>query len=99
MNCEWKLRTSPASPELICDRERHIEDRTISELPGGQFTVETIGDPRHHAVLRDYAYPGSETGVDWKAGDRREYIGDWPGICQRSPDCNLHAGHHGRCVA
>ncbi len=33
--------------------------------------------------------------ISWVAGDRREYTGDWPGLCPDQP-CVLHAGHHGR---
>lgn len=43
--------------------------------------------------------------VEWMAGDRREYKGEWPGYCgpgETHADamgiCVLPAGHHGRCA-
>lgn len=52
----------------------------------------------HRGVLHDYAFPGSETKIDWWESDRRTYHGDWPGAC---PDCvgpvalpRGHAGSH-----
>jgi hypothetical protein len=53
------------------------------------------GDLHHRGVIRDYAYPGSETVLSWQAGDRREFTGEWPGACPHQP-CSLPAGHYGR---
>ena len=47
----------------------------------------------HRGVLRDYAYPGSMTVVEWDERDRRTFHGEWPGDC---PGCVLPVGHHGR---
>ena len=41
---------------------------------------------------------GGVTLISWMAGDRREYIGEWPGSCKRLPGCVLHDGHHGNCA-
>jgi hypothetical protein len=63
-----------------------------------------MGDPpkhgpnSHSGVLRDYAYPGSETVISWEEGDRRTYHGDWPGACGRIAGCLLPAGHHRDCA-
>lgn len=58
----------------------------------------------HEAVLRDYAYPGSETTIHWRSGDRREFTGNFPGYCTKlgstggRQNCTLPAGHQGRCA-
>lgn len=52
------------------------------------------GHTEHLGVLRDYAYPGSTTTVEWLHGDRRMYYGDWPGNCL-SNGCMLPLGHPG----
>lgn len=52
----------------------------------------------HHGTLRDYAYPGSETLVDWAEDDRRNFHGVWPGRCQQVEGCVLPTGHQGSCA-
>lgn len=47
----------------------------------------------HEGTLRDYAYAGSATTVSWFEDDRRNFHGDWPGLCPA--DCTLPAGHRG----
>jgi len=45
--------------------------------------------------------PDSSTGytvIQWIAGDRREYTGEWPGPCVETPGCVLHTRHKGRCA-
>jgi hypothetical protein len=67
----------------------------IRAWPGDDGTVSCEkddhlpGDPRHEGAASN-----GITVVDWMAGDRREYTGDWPGLCPHQP-CVLHAGHHG----
>lgn len=62
------------------------------------------GDERHdehRAVLRDYAYPGSETVLTWFESDRRNYRGEWspcPPLSRDGIHCVLPAGHSGRHV-
>lgn len=51
----------------------------------------------HHAVLRDYAYPGSTTTIEWNDADRRTFHGPWPGECDVE-HCPLPSGHHGNHV-
>jgi len=47
----------------------------------------------HQGTIRDYAYPGSATAVNWEEQDRRTYHGEWLGLC---PDnCTLPIGHRG----
>ena len=50
------------------------------------------GHTLHIGTLRDYAWPGSATTIDWDEGDRRTFHGDWPGPCP-SAGCVLPAGH------
>ena len=49
-------------------------------------------DGMHEGVLRDYAYPGSQTRVEWARDDRRSFHGEWPGPCATA-GCILPAGH------
>lgn len=56
----------------------------------------------HRGRVLDYAYPGSETVVEWHEDDRRCFHGEWPGHCGKSTDdgwCELPAGHGGSCAA
>ena len=46
----------------------------------------------HAGVLRDYAYPGSATTVEWARDDRRSFHGAWPGPCPKN-GCVLPANH------
>lgn len=56
----------------------------------------------HEAILRDYAYPGSQTKISWFEDDRRTFHGEWPGPCEKlsdgAPPCTLPAGHRGNCA-
>lgn len=52
----------------------------------------------HNGPLRDHAYPGSVTQVEWMDDDRRSFTGDWPGACTRTPGCVLPATHPRRCA-
>lgn len=47
----------------------------------------------HMGTARDMAYPGSSTTITWHEGDRRNFHGDWPGVC--SVICMLPSGHKG----
>lgn len=58
---------------------------------------DEIGHIDHEAVLRDFAYPGSETRFSWLEDDRRTFRGDWPGTCT-PPECPLPAGHPRGCA-
>jgi hypothetical protein len=48
----------------------------------------------HIGALRDYAWAGSSTTVDWHDDDRRTFYGPWPGRC-RTVGCVLPADHPG----
>ena len=52
----------------------------------------------HGGVLRDYAYPGSETTITWHEDDRRNFHGEWPGPCGRLSTCVLPDGHPRGCA-
>jgi len=79
--------TEPSEPGLCSARIRPLTgDVEIA-------CEETGPHDRHQGVLRDYAWPGSATTVEWDEQDRRNFHGSWPGRCP-SP-CVLLAGHHG----
>lgn len=71
-------------------------DAKIRPFPNPtEVACEADGDhDQHFGVLRDYAYPGSETRLQWLESDRRTYHGDWPGACE-SAGCPLPLGHGG----
>jgi hypothetical protein len=46
----------------------------------------------HRGTLRDYAWAGSATMLDWQDDDRRTFYGTWPGRCPEG-GCVLPAGH------
>jgi hypothetical protein len=56
-------------------------------------------DREEHVERGDFDHEGPglmrDQRISWQAGDRREYTGEWPGLCPVQP-CVLHAGHHGR---
>lgn len=55
--------------------------------------THVIDDDRHAGVIRDYAYPGSQTVLTWFDDDRRSFSGEWV-ECPVSP-CILPANHRG----
>jgi hypothetical protein len=55
---------------------------------------DTSNEP-HSGILRDYAYPGSESVIQWFENDRRNFRGDWQ-PCTAFPGCILPAYHRGR---
>lgn len=75
--CPAKIRPFPNNTELHCE-VRHRKDRLTND---------------HAAVLRNYAYPGSETRISWQDSDRRTFTGDWV-ECPVQP-CVLPANHRG----
>ncbi len=50
----------------------------------------------HRGMVRDYAYPGSETVITWFESDRRNYHGEWRPCFLTG--CVLPAFHHGEHV-
>jgi hypothetical protein len=50
-------------------------------------------DPHEGPGLPQFPYQR----ISWLPGDRREYVGEWPGPCGAAP-CTLHRGHLGRCA-
>jgi len=71
-------------------------DARIRPFPDDrELACELDGDhERHRTTLRDMAYPGSSTTVDWDETDRRTFHGDWPGACW-STGCRLPRRHRG----
>jgi hypothetical protein len=73
---------------------RPVNDTEIAcERPAPHGEGET-----HAGVLSDYAWPGSRTEINWLPGDRREFIGQWPGNCGTTSSCILPDNHRGRCA-
>lgn len=75
-------------------------DAKIRPFPNPtELTCEKV-DPHphdeHFAVLRDYAYPGSETVMRWQESDRRTFRGEWQACEPLSRWCILPRGHAGR---
>lgn len=108
--CPWKVRWTTGQ-DAACDLEEHLTGRRMHNDDGVEVQVAEPSEV-HHATVRNYAYPGSVTELQWLAGDRREFTGEWPGPCrkldydpgsgarteQMAAGCTLHAGHHGRCA-
>lgn len=69
-------------------------DARIRPLPNSTevHCSENSDHTAHRGTLRDYAYPGSATVVEWYESDRRTFHGEWPGLC---PGCVLPFGHRG----
>lgn len=81
---------------MSCDariRPFPVGNDTELQCEGGDH-----GSSDHHATLRDYAYPGSQTRLVWLEDDRRNFHGVWPGRCQQVDGCVLPSGHHGECA-
>jgi hypothetical protein len=59
--------------------------------------------PMHKGSIRDYAFPGSLTVLNWFEDDRRNFHGEWPGPCPLAAAvtvrCVLPVGHHGQCAS
>ena len=52
---------------------------------------------KHQGVIRDYAYPGSVTLLNWMHADRRTFSGEF--IACPTRGCILPAGHPRGCEA
>lgn len=50
----------------------------------------------HQGTLRDYAYPGSETLIEWRETDRRSFRGLFIPCGDNDAPCLLPQGHGGR---
>ena len=64
---------------------------------GQEMTALCDKERGHLGVDAEHSGEGMVPGqrITWLAGDRREYTGEWPGLCPDQP-CILHDGHHGR---
>lgn len=91
--CQWKIRWT-FDTDAQCELPHHIDGVAIKHHPNGQFDVFTTGEgpPDHYAHVGPH-----NTKMNWAAGDRREFTGEWPGPCTTT-GCTLHTGHHGRCA-
>lgn len=56
---------------------------------------------KHAGVLRDYAFPGSQTTIAWLDSDRRTFHGEYPGDCPGDSfsKCILPVSHIGEHAA
>jgi hypothetical protein len=92
--CPWNIRWT-FGQDTQCDKEEHVTNVSVRAIPDhpGRFGVEYQGEPQHSSRL-----PNGVTVLTWEAGDRREFLGDWPGLCLLGKGCTLHRGHHGRCA-
>lgn len=79
---------------MICDARigPFMGDTEVTCGEAGEHTM-------HVGVLRDYAWPGSATQIDWQEDDRRTFHGEWPGRCAAGGWCHLPAGHCGDHLA
>lgn len=100
--CPWKIHWGvDLSSTSQCAKPEHMGRPVIDQRADGKFGVLVEGDPVHEGT-------GAMQGqvISWKAGDRREYLGEWPGYCQKMASqgaafhsgCVFHEGHHGKCV-
>jgi hypothetical protein len=64
--------------------------RTVNETEL-QCDREKHLDDAHRSLLKDYAFPGSETEIAWFEKDRRTFYGAWS-ECP-STNCLLPRGH------
>lgn len=81
MQCTAKIRPLPSPIEIECE-----------------LVADHLADvPTHRGVLRDYAYPGSTTVIEWQDSDRRTYRGRWSqcGFWSGVGRCPLPVDHHG----
>lgn len=60
--------------------------------------IEKTPHDKHHGLLENYAYPGSETTIKWLESDRRNFHGEWPGYCTKIEGCTLPVNHPGDCA-
>lgn len=58
---------------------------------------EQVHGVEHRCVLRDYAYPGSETVFSWLENDRRNFRGKFI-RCTQCAGCVLPYRHRGDCA-
>lgn len=90
---------------LIASESRKSEDSEmgcsakIRPFPNDtelQCELEDESHETHESVLRNYAYPGSETRMTWLDSDRRTFRGNWV-PCPWDEGCILpllHKGDH-----
>lgn len=86
MTCTARIRPFPPGNDTEVRCERDAHETTVM----------------HSGVLRDYAYQGSATTIQWAEADRRTFHDAWPGQCpgtSGAPGCVLPLGHGGGCAA
>lgn len=73
--------------------------RPAPDNPATEVRCELDGThmDNHRGALRDFAYPGSVTHVEWYYSDRRSFRGEWPGLCAAN-GCRLPSGHPRECA-
>jgi hypothetical protein len=77
-----------------------VDEFTTACTLGAGHIGRAPGEARtqHRGEHPNPAAPAGYTVITWLAGDRRAFTGDWPGYCDTTPGCTLHARHHGRCA-
>ena len=75
-------------------------DAKIRPFPNATELTCAKTDPHphdeHSAVLRDYAYQGSRTVINWQESDRRTFRGLYIPCGDNDFPCVLPDGHSGR---
>lgn len=94
--CPWKIKWGINEYQVAaCRKDDHVTGRQA--LVKGTYRDVAEPDPEHEGPAGN-----GITMIHWYSGDRREYTGDWPGLCGREGDgpgrCSLPANHHGRCA-
>lgn len=97
--CQYRIRWT-FSGDAQCELEHHIDSVLIyNEQPDGRFSVATVGDGGPETHVHKARVGANGTVLSWNAGDRREYTGEFPGLCTgKIPGCTLPLGHHGNCA-
>lgn len=96
--CPYSIRYGTSSETTSqCDKEEHLHLALLLPAMGANA-------PHDHSKHEGPGLPQFPSQrIQWIAGDRREYTGDWPGYCTKLPGapfmggCCLPQGHRGRC--
>jgi hypothetical protein len=70
---------------IACKEDQHLPVHP-ELLTGSPDFIEAMN--RHQGL-----HSNGVTIVAWEEGDRRNFHGEFPGWCQRTPGCVLPAGH------
>lgn len=102
-SCGWRGDCCNNQDDARIAWENHVEASTwnctakIRPFPNDtEIRCERKDPPhdRHESVIRDYAYPGSETKLTWDEWDQRNFHGEWS-RCPWPTGCILPGTHIG----